>query len=86
MAVFVRDAERAPSEATEVHVGDVRDAEQVLAAVRGGDVVISTLGGQPSEPGGGVVRLGGRNLAAAARTRPFSVFLSLCPPLMSERL
>ncbi len=69
VAVFVRDAARAPREAHEVHVGDVCEAEAVHGAVRAGDLLISALGGAPGEAQGGVVREGGRHLAAAARAR-----------------
>ena len=44
VAVFVRDAQRAPP-GVEVHVGDIARAADVEAAIRKGDVVISCLGG-----------------------------------------
>jgi putative NADH-flavin reductase len=77
VGVFVRDAGRAPAGAQEVHLGDVRDPAQVRAAVREGDVVVSALGGQPSDAEGGVVRDGGRQLAETARANGASRLLGV---------
>jgi putative NADH-flavin reductase len=59
VAVFVRDVAKAP-DGVDVHVGDVRDPEAVRAAVRAGDRVIATLGGEGMGEGA-------RTLVTAAR-------------------
>src|ERR1043166_4352644 len=49
-AVFVRDPSKLDAvESFEVHVGDVRRAEDVAGAIRKGDVVISALGTSRAE-------------------------------------
>ncbi len=67
VAVFVRDATRAPEGVREIVVGDVLDPIQVRAAIRAGDLVVSTLGGAGPQPGEGAVGAGARHLAAAVR-------------------
>src|SRR5207244_13039076 len=50
LAVFVRDPSKLGAvENLEVHVGDVRRAEDVARAIRKGDVVISALGSSRAE-------------------------------------
>jgi putative NADH-flavin reductase len=67
VAAFVRDAARVPPGAAEVHVGDVRDPDQVRAAVREGDLVVATLGGSNRDGQGGAIQDGARTIVAAAR-------------------
>jgi len=67
VAVFVRDAANAPEGAERVHVGDVRDAEAVRAAVMPGDRIVAALGGGGPGGIGTAMSEGARAIVAAAR-------------------
>jgi putative NADH-flavin reductase len=66
VTAFVRDAARAPAEATAIE-GDVADAEAVSAAVSGVDAVCSALGPDDSDDTGVLVD-GIDNIVAAMET------------------